>query len=122
VITIGKKTKAKYWGNFVVEKIVKLDSPVKCFSAEKGEVDFNPTIVKILWEQTPSGDKHNLWFPYWITIAGKEKYGQFAPMIGQKAFLQLLSKAIDNDYFDEIFLEELERKISDYRKSKDRLE
>jgi hypothetical protein len=118
MIKIGKKTKAKYWGNFVVEKVAQLDNPVKCFSAEKGEVDFNPTIVKISWEQTPSEDKHDLWFPYWITIDGKEKYGQFAPMIGQKALLQLLSKAIDNDYFDGIFLEGLERKISDYRKQK----
>ncbi|MGA2678335.1 MAG: hypothetical protein ABSF37_03420 [Sedimentisphaerales bacterium] len=122
MITKGKRTKAKYWGEFIVEKVVTLDNPVKCFSAEKGKVDFNPTIVKISWEQNPSEDKHDLWFPYWITIDGKEKYGQFAPMIGQKAFLQLLSKAIDNDYFDGIFLEELERKISDYRKQKGKVE
>ena len=69
----GKKSKAKYWGNFKVEKIVKLDKPVKCLSAEKGEVDFSPTIVKISWEQNPSDDKHDLWFPYWIKIDGKEK-------------------------------------------------
>lgn len=97
MIKIGKKTKAKYWGNFTVEKIVKLKNPVRCFSSEKGNVDFNPTIVKISWDQIPSDDKHDLWFPYCITIDGKEKYGQFAPMIGQKALFELLSSAIDNE-------------------------
>jgi len=113
MIKVGKKTKAKYWGNFIVEKVVKLDQPVKCFSLEKGNVEFNPTLIKISWEQVPSGDKHDLWFPYWITIDGKEKYGQFAPMIGQKALLELISKAIHEDYFDEDFLKILKERISD---------
>ena len=43
-------------------------------------MEFNPILIKISWEQVPSGDKHDLWFPYWITIDGKEKYGQFAPI------------------------------------------
>ncbi len=114
MIKVGKKTRAKYWGAFTVEKLVRLDKPVRCLSSEKGEVDFDPTIVKISWEQTPSDDKHDLWFPYWITIDGKEKYGQFAPMIGQGAFLELLSKAIDASYFDEKFLGELSKKITEY--------
>ena len=118
MIEVGKKTKAKYWGEFTVEKVIKLDNPVRCFSAEKGEVEFNPTIVKISWQQVPSDDKHDLWFPYWITIDGKEKYGQFAPMIGQKAFFELMSKAIDNDYFDEDFLKKLNSKISYNLKNK----
>ncbi len=70
-------------------------------------MEFNPILIKISWEQVPSGDKHDLWFPYWITIDGKEKYGQFAPMIGQKALLELISEAIDED-----FLKELNKKIS----------
>jgi hypothetical protein len=57
-----------------------------------------------------------LWFPYWITIDGKEKYGQFAPIIGQKALFELLSSAIDNDYFDDDFLRKLNEKISNYLK------
>ena len=114
MIRVGKKTRAKYWGNYTVEKVVKLDNPVRCFSVEKGNVDFNPTIIKISWDQVPSGDKHDLWFPYWITIDGKEKYGQFAPMIGQTALLELISKAIDADYFDRDFLRGLGTKISNY--------
>jgi hypothetical protein len=117
MIKVGKKTKAKYWGNLTVQKVVQLDKPVKCLSSEKGEVSFNPTIVKISWEQDPSDDKHDLWFPYWITIDGKEKYGQFAPMIGQKAFLELMMKAIDERYFDEEFLSKLHKKTSERLKN-----
>ena len=116
MIKVGKKTKAKYWGNFKVEKIAKLQTPVRCFSNEKGYVDFDPTIIKISWDQVPSDDKHDLWFPYWITIDGKEKYGQYAPMIGQKALLELLSHAIDNDFFGADFLKELNRRISNHLK------
>ncbi|MEM4213450.1 MAG: hypothetical protein QXO63_03990 [Thermoplasmatales archaeon] len=114
MVKVGKRSKAKYWGTFKVQDIVMLDSPVKCFSEEKGEVDFNPTIVKISWDHDPSEDKHDLWFPYWITINGKEKYGQFAPMVGQKALLELLSKAIDRGFFQTDFLEKLRRKITEY--------
>jgi hypothetical protein len=67
MIKVGKKTKAKYWGTFTVEKVVQLDNPVQCNSSEKGKVAFNPTITKISWDQDPSDDKHDLWFLYWIT-------------------------------------------------------
>jgi len=112
VIKTGKRSKAKYWGAYEIQDFVMLDHPVRCFSAEKGEVDFNPTIVKLSWDQEPSDDQHDIWLPYWITIDGKEKYGQFAPMIGQKALLELLCKAIDSGFFGEKFLEGLGRKIA----------
>ena len=66
-----------------------------------------PTIVQINWEISPSPDKHEYWFPYWITIKGKEKYGQFAPMIGKESLLELLKEAIKQDFFDEEFLVQL---------------
>ena len=118
MIKIGKRSKAKYWGEFEVQDVVTLDSPVKCFSVEKGQVDFNPTIVKLSWDRDPSSDKHDLWFPYWIKIDGKEKYGQFAPMIGQKALLELLSKAIDRGFFQIDFIEGLGRKIAERLKER----
>ena len=119
MIKVGKRSKAKYWGAFEVQDLVTLDSPVRCFSTEKGEVDFNPTIVKLAWDRDPSGDKHDIWFPYWIKIDGKEKYGQFAPMVGQKALLELLSKAIDRGFFEKDFVEGLGRKIAEHlRKQK----
>ena len=114
MIKVGKRSKAKYWGEFEVTGLVTLDAPVKCFSADKGEVEFNPTIVKLSWEREPSSDKHDIWFPYWITTDGKEKYGQFAPMIGQGALLELLSKAIDAGFFERDFLEGLGAKVAEH--------
>ena len=42
---------------------------------------------------------------------GKEKYGQFAPMIGKNALLRLLDEAIKQDFFDRQFLVDLARSI-----------
>lgn len=113
MIEVGKRSKAKYWGEYQVQGVVRLDAPVRCLSAEKGDVDFDPTIVKLSWKREPSGDKHDLWFPYWITIDGKEKYGQFAPMLGQRALLELLSKAIEAGFFEREFLKGLLDKIEE---------
>jgi len=93
-----------------------LEKPVRCICEEKGEVDFNPTIVKIKWDKKPSEDVNEFWFPYWMTIEGKEKYGQFAPMIGQKALLELICGAIDKGFFDKHFLETLQERIQQYQK------
>ncbi len=114
MIQAGKRSKAKYWGEYEVQGVVKLDVPVRCHSLEKGDVEFNPTIVKLAWDRDPSEDKHEFWFPYWISIDGKEKYGQFAPMVGQKALLELLSKAMDRGFFQVDFLEALGCKIAEY--------
>ena len=78
-----------------------------CHSKEVGEVEFMPTIVKIDWATSPSADKNEFWFPYWVKIRGKEKYGQFAPMIGQKGLLELLKEAIKQDFFETAFLIDL---------------
>jgi hypothetical protein len=112
VIEKGYKSKAKYWGNYRVKDVVKLKDKVECYSKEKGKVLFNPTIVKLEWENPPSEDKHDLWFPYWITIGNKEKYGQFAPMLGERALLELLQNAINQDYFSDSFLKQLNESIA----------
>jgi hypothetical protein len=104
VIKKGYSSQAKYWGNYRVKDVVKLEKPIECFSQEKGKVLFNPTIVKLEWEVPPSKDKHDIWFPYWITIDNKEKYGQFAPMIGENGLLELMQGAIDHDFFSFEFL------------------
>jgi len=111
MIEEGQKKKAKYWGNYTVKKVAKLKSPILCYSKEKGEVEFMPTIVQIEWETPPSSDKNEYWFPYWVRIDGKEKYGQFAPMIGKKGLLQLLNEAISQDFFDRQFLSGLAESI-----------
>ena len=111
MIKKGQKKKAKYWGNFTVKKVAKLKSPILCYNKEVGEVEFMPTIVQIEWETSPSLDKNEFWFPYWVRIKGKEKYGQFAPMIGKNGLLQLLKEAIKQDFFDRKFLFELAENI-----------
>jgi len=117
MIKPGHKSKSNYWGRYEVIKIAKLAEPVACFSEVKGEAFFNPTLVKIQWEKPPSKDLHEFWFPYWITIDGKEKYGQFAPMLGEKALLELLKDAIKQDFFSRDFLGQLAEAIAEYRKN-----
>ena len=74
MIQEGQKKTARYWGDFTVKKVAKLKSPIKCHSKEVGEVEFMPTLVKIDWTVSPSLDKNEFWFPYWVKIRGKEKY------------------------------------------------
>jgi hypothetical protein len=112
MIKVGQKKKAKYWGNFIVRRVAQLKKPVECRSKEIGTALFNPTLVQIDWEIPPSEDMHEFWFPYWITIGGKERYGQFAPMIGENALLGLLQEAIGQDFFSTAFLESLGKAIS----------
>lgn len=112
MIVAGQEKKAKYWGRFKVQKVARLKNPVECHCEEIGTALFDPTIVKIEWEKSPSDDKHELWFPYWITIGGKEKYGQFAPMIGEGGLLELLEDAIGQDFFSRSFLQGLDRVIN----------
>lgn len=111
MIVEGQEKRARYWGKFKVKKVAKLTQPIVCHSAEVGEVEFMPTIVKIEWDNPPSWDKHEFWLPYWVKVRGKERYGQFAPMIGKSALLQLLKEAVRQDFFDKDFLLELAENI-----------
>lgn len=113
MIQEGQQKKAKYWGKFVVRKVARLSNPIQCYSDDIGKVFFNPTLVKIEWEKPPSQDGHEFWFPYWVTTRGKEKYGQFAPMMGENALLELLRNAILQDFFSDDFLQKLDNTISD---------
>lgn len=112
MIKEGQRKKVKYWGHYTVKQVACLKRPVECTSDVVGTALFEPTIVKIEWEKSPSDDKHEFWFPYWITISGKQKYGQFAPMMGENSFLELLQRAIDQDFFSEDFLKSLGQVIS----------
>jgi hypothetical protein len=113
MIKVGQTKKAKYWGEFKVKKVAELKQPVICHCEEKGEVEFMPTIVQIEWKVSPSSDNNEYWFPYWQKIEGKEKYGQFAPMIGANALLELLKEAIRQDFFSREFLRALGESIKE---------
>jgi len=111
MIEVGQKSKAKYWGKYNVKKVAHLKKPVECHNDEQGVVFFEPTIVQLEWEKSPSGDNNEFWFPYWMIIDGKEKYAQFAPMIGEKALLELLQDAMGQDFFSDEFLQNLKKTI-----------
>jgi hypothetical protein len=68
LIETGQRKKARYWGEFTVTKVAKLEAPILCHSKEIGEVEFMPTLVKINWESSPSLDRNEFWFPYWVKI------------------------------------------------------
>ncbi len=112
MIKEGQQKQARYWGKFTVSKVAQLRQPVECQSPEIGTALFAPTLVKIDWETPPSEDGHEFWFPYWMTIGGREKYGQFAPMIGERALLELLQSAIRQEFFSRDFLQGLEATIT----------
>ena len=57
MIKEGYSSKAKYWGNYTVKKVVNIEKPIECYSQEKGTVLFNPMLVKLEWEMPPSVDK-----------------------------------------------------------------
>jgi hypothetical protein len=115
MIREGYRSKAKYWGNYTVKKVARLRQPIKCYSKDKGKALFNPVIVKMEWDTPPSEDKNEIWFRYWITwsdISNEERYGQYAPIIGEKALLELLEDAIKQDFFSKAFLIKLRGVIS----------
>jgi hypothetical protein len=119
MIKDGHRKPTKYWGMRTVKKVARLKAPIECYSEEKGRALFNPVIAKIEWDKPPSKDANEFWFPYWITWLdkdGKEKYGQYAPMLGELALLELLQDAINQDFFSKVFLQKLketaERKLS----------
>lgn len=111
MIKVGQRKPTKYWGTRTVAKVARLKKAVECYNREQGVVFFEPTIVQIEWEKPPSADKNQFWFPYWMIIGGKEKYAQYAPMIGEKALLELLKGAITQDFFSKSFLRGLDRAI-----------
>ena len=105
MIKVGQRKRAKYWGSFTVEKVATLSKPVEVHSEEVEKALFSPTLVKIKWDKE---FHHEFWFPYWIAINGpKEKYGPFAPMMGEDSLLELMKEAISQDFFTDTFLSQL---------------
>ncbi len=104
MIKPGTWHRAENWGKFYINKVAELPEPV-VFQTEKwgDNTSFRPTIAEIQWE---NGDKE-FWFPYYIGTIGKERYGQYAPMIGEKELLELLREAIKQEFFSREFLRQL---------------
>ncbi len=112
MIKEGQQKRAKYWGEFKVTKVAQLKAPVSAYSDDVGEVLLSPTLVQIHWKGDPD-DEYGFWFPYWITTKGKEKYGQYAPMMDEHSLLELLEEAIRRGFFSGSFLHQLHTTITD---------
>ena len=115
MIKEGQQRRTRYWGEYEVAKIVQLETPEVAHGTEVGKALFRYTLVQIHWK----GDGgYNFWFPYWATIKGKERYGQYAPMMSEGSLLELLQKAIRREFFSDNFLYRLQKTITDKLNSK----
>jgi len=102
---------AKYWGKFHINKVAELPQPIIFETPRWGRTSFRPTIAEIQWED---GHKE-LWFPYYIGPAGKERFGQYAPMMAESELLVLLREAIKQNFFSREFLSLLAEAITEAR-------
>jgi len=109
MIKPGEWHTVKYWGKFRINKVAELPQPLTFDTPQWGQTSFRPTITEIEWQD---GNKE-FWFPYYIGPSGKEKYGQYAPMMGEKELLALLQEAIRQKFFSIEFLSELVKAISE---------
>lgn len=107
MIEPGEWRQAKYWGWYHINKVVELPEPVVFDTPQWGQTRFRPTIAEIQWE---NGNKE-FWFPYWIGPVGKERFGQYAPMLSEKQLLALLREAIDQEFFSREFLSQLGERL-----------
>lgn len=114
-LKVGDTVTPKYKGEIIAEYkvigIAKLGEPRHYITTTVGEEVFNPTIVLLeattdAYPELGKGHKE-VWFPYWITRQDKERYGQFAPMLTEKVFLELLKEAIKQGFFSKDFLKDL---------------
>lgn len=100
MIKPGETHHTKVYGPFRIKKVAELPKPLIYETARWGRTAFRPTIAKIEWKD----GKKEFWFPYWIGSEGKEKYGQYAPMLAEKELLSLLREAIRQKFFSKRFM------------------
>jgi len=110
MIKVGHKGKAKYWGHYEVLKVAQLSEPPLLHSEELGDVVFEPTLLKIRWE---NGDEEFWCCPYWIGPEGKGRFAQYASMLPEHHLGELLAEAIKQDFFSKSFLSQLAKVIEE---------
>jgi len=105
VVARDRKSGKVLW-EYTIKKVARLAEP-ECFDSVRGSEEFDPLLI--LGEHKDG--KKELWFPYWIAIDGKWRYGQFAPLFSEDIFLELLGKAIAQDFFSNQFLRRLRHEL-----------
>jgi len=105
VVARDRKSGKVLW-EFTIKKVVRLAEPER-FKSVRGSEEFDPLLI--LGEHKDG--KQEFWFPYWIAINGKWRYGQFAPLFSEAIFFELLKQAIDQDFFSKRFLSKLSHEL-----------
>jgi len=107
--TVGDKVHPRYKGvdNWEIKAIAELPEPIDYDDSKLGRVNYCPRIV--LLESVDNKFKA-LWFAYWIATSrteGKMKWGQRPGIYEENVLLELLKKAIGQNFFTKDFLKEL---------------
>jgi len=110
MIKPGEKKEAKYYGYYTIKKVAQLPKPVVYNTKQWGRTAFRPVLAQIEWED----GKKEYWLPYWIGPEGKERYGQYAPRMGEKELFSLLTEAIKQKFFGKRCLSKLMETIEQY--------
>lgn len=108
MIKLGEKHRTKYYGHFTIKKVAELPKPLVYETKQWGKTAFRPVLAQIEWQD----GKKEYWLPYWIGPVGKERYGQYAPMMEERELLSLLQEAIKQKFFSKRFLSKLSSQIS----------
>jgi hypothetical protein len=108
VINPGDWHKASHRGRFLVKKVAELPQPAVSHTEKWGETSFRPVLAEIQWEN----GAREFWFPYYIGTVGKERYAQFAPMVSETQFFELMEGAIDQGFFSHEALARLETVVA----------
>jgi hypothetical protein len=105
VVARDRKSGKVLW-EFTIKKVVRLAEPER-FKSRRGSEEFDPHLI---FGEHKDGKKE-LWFPYWIAINGRWRYGQFAPLFSEDIFFELLEQAIAKDFFSRRFLRKLSHEL-----------
>lgn len=65
------------------------------WSSDGGNVTFYPFLVILEGTEKPG---RSIWLPYWHTVEGKRKYGQWAPHMDDFVFIDLINQAREKGY------------------------
>ncbi len=92
----------------LVKDVISLDETRAWDDRVMGHTVFDPRIIMLENERS---HEPLFWTPYWITVEGRAKYGQFAPIVKEMELSELLTKAIEKGWFSEGFRNNLRRAL-----------
>lgn len=118
---LNPKYKKKSIGILSIEKYVKQEYSENVPTDERTGLGKYPVIsdFRIVKMTDEFGDKI-FWLPYWITIKGKKRYGQYAQIIPEKEFIKLIEGAIRNGFLKDESIKKIKNAINDEGKEEEK--